>query len=154
MIVSSVQNTELIKAKEGDWNPVGRATMGHWSPSLGSKEVSNGRACLLCYLGCVEYLWLHVTFREPTNRKIIFQRSSFFLLKNSKAQPQAVETQSGHKHDEHTCHSFQAGKGTRKVSQSPLGGLMGKVEAVRASRSLSLTWSIRSPKKYQSKLFY
>lgn len=50
MNVISVQNIELIIAKEGVQSPAGRATMGHWSPSLASNEVSNGRACLLCYL--------------------------------------------------------------------------------------------------------
>lgn len=50
MIVISVQNIELIMAKEGVQSCVRRATMGHWSPPLGSSEVSHGRACPLCYL--------------------------------------------------------------------------------------------------------
>lgn len=50
MIVISLQNIELIMAKEGLWSPVERATMGHWSPSLASSEVSDRGARFICYL--------------------------------------------------------------------------------------------------------
>lgn len=50
MIVISLQNIELIMAKEGLWSPVERAAMGHWSPSLASSEVSDRGARFICYL--------------------------------------------------------------------------------------------------------
>lgn len=75
------------------------------------------------------------------------------LLKNSKAKPQAVETQlSGHELDKHTCPSFQADSGAREESQSPGGGTVSKTEAVRVSRSFSLTSTIRSLKDHQFRL--
>ena len=150
MIVISIQNIELIKAKEGVWSPVGRATLGHWSSSLAGKEVSNGRACLLCYLGWMAYLWLHVTFTEPTNRKMISQCSFFFPAEKFKSPASG----SGNTIRPQTWWTYllllPGREGARKASQSPQGG---KAEAVRASRSLSLTRSIRSPKEYQSWLF-
>lgn len=48
---------------------------------------------------------------------------------------------------------FPAGRGARKASQGPPGAVtMSKAEAVRASRRLSSTRSIRSLKKHQSGL--
>lgn len=54
---------------------------------------------------------LYRTYQQENDFPVQF---FFFLLKNSKAQPQAVETQSGHKHDEHTCCSFQEGRGQER----------------------------------------
>lgn len=64
---------------------------------------------------CARHSGLCGIFREFANGKMTSRRSFIFLLlKISKAQPQAVETQSGHKQDEHICHSFQERRGRER----------------------------------------
>lgn len=128
MIAVSAQNIELILAKEGVRSPVGRATVGHQSPPFASNEVSNERARLLSYLDC-----LCQASVDAWNIWRIHQRENdflvqfyFFLLKNSKAQPQAVETQSGHKQDEHVLSLFPGRERAREASPRPWGGTLGR----------------------------
>lgn len=76
MIVISIQNIELITAKEGVLSPAGRTIKGHWSPSLTSNE-NEGLSCSLeafAWCGCC----CHRICRDPpTDRKIIPQYSFF-----------------------------------------------------------------------------
>jgi hypothetical protein len=72
MIVTSVQNIELIMAKEGVLSPAERVVKGHWSPRLAGNEVSIGKQLsFVTWSICVAYQLLHRTYIEPTDRKII-----------------------------------------------------------------------------------
>lgn len=147
------QNTESVMAKAGVRGPVGRATEGHWSLSFTSNEASTGpaglRRCLdqLCETSVVAGNSQRAHQQEMTS-----QCYFFFLPKNSKVQPQAVETQPGCGHDEHICHSFQEGRG-RKRHPRDLGEGRCAGGGCEAFQNLSVTKSVRSLKDHRASLF-